>query len=177
MFKSGTGLAVALVLSAGYASEASATTLLFNFDGSFTASFELDSMPTPTSFTDFGFLGQSTFADVPIVFNGVDRTANLIFGTGLAAKLNIVGPGIPFTQLSGDTLFTGTTANPVFSPGVFRLQNPFLGQSLTVTITPAPTAGAIPEPATWAMLIAGFGLMGVAMRRRRSIGKAMRALS
>ncbi len=27
--------------------------------------------------------------------------------------------------------------------------------------------GAVPEPATWAMLIGGFGLMGAAMRRRR----------
>ena len=29
--------------------------------------------------------------------------------------------------------------------------------------------GVIPEPATWAMLIAGFGLVGVAARRRRTI--------
>lgn len=28
-------------------------------------------------------------------------------------------------------------------------------------------AGAVPEPASWAMLIAGFGLTGAAMRRRR----------
>lgn len=27
--------------------------------------------------------------------------------------------------------------------------------------------GAVPEPATWAMLIAGFGLVGAAMRRKR----------
>ena len=32
------------------------------------------------------------------------------------------------------------------------------------------TGGAIPEPATWGLMIAGFGLMGGALRRRaRSI--------
>jgi hypothetical protein len=31
----------------------------------------------------------------------------------------------------------------------------------------APSGGVIPEPATWAMLIAGFGLAGVGLRRRR----------
>jgi hypothetical protein len=29
------------------------------------------------------------------------------------------------------------------------------------------STGAVPEPASWAMLIAGFGLTGAAMRRRR----------
>ncbi|MBS3960497.1 MAG: PEP-CTERM sorting domain-containing protein [Sandarakinorhabdus sp.] len=30
----------------------------------------------------------------------------------------------------------------------------------------------VPEPATWAMLIAGFGLVGFAMRRRRTLSAA-----
>ncbi|MFM9978840.1 MAG: PEPxxWA-CTERM sorting domain-containing protein [Sphingomonadaceae bacterium] len=30
-----------------------------------------------------------------------------------------------------------------------------------------PTPGAVPEPATWAMMLAGFGLVGGAMRARR----------
>lgn len=32
--------------------------------------------------------------------------------------------------------------------------------------------GAIPEPATWAMMIAGFGLVGSALRRRRDVAAA-----
>ena len=31
---------------------------------------------------------------------------------------------------------------------------------------------AVPEPATWAMLITGFGLVGVALRRRESLPRA-----
>ena len=33
-----------------------------------------------------------------------------------------------------------------------------------------PPAGAVPEPAAWAMLIAGFGLVGASLRRRRLRG-------
>lgn len=32
-----------------------------------------------------------------------------------------------------------------------------------------PDAGAIPEPATWALMISGFGLVGSALRRRRAV--------
>ena len=35
------------------------------------------------------------------------------------------------------------------------------------TLSSPPTVNFIPEPAAWAMLIAGFGLTGAAMRRRR----------
>ncbi len=31
------------------------------------------------------------------------------------------------------------------------------------------TAGAVPEPATWALMIVGFGSVGAAMRRRRPV--------
>lgn len=33
----------------------------------------------------------------------------------------------------------------------------------------AAFTGAVPEPASWALLIAGFGLVGVSMRRRRTV--------
>lgn len=38
--------------------------------------------------------------------------------------------------------------------------------------TRAPTNGGIPEPGAWALMIAGFGLAGAALRRRRTIAIA-----
>jgi len=38
----------------------------------------------------------------------------------------------------------------------------------TYTGTATFNAGAVPEPASWAMMIGGFGLIGAAMRRRRT---------
>jgi hypothetical protein len=40
------------------------------------------------------------------------------------------------------------------------------GQAFLAAVT---TAGAVPEPASWAMLIAGFGLVGMAARRRATM--------
>lgn len=44
--------------------------------------------------------------------------------------------------------------------------------TLTITYTPQTQPPAIPEPATWAMMIAGFGLVGTGLRRRRAVTSA-----
>lgn len=44
--------------------------------------------------------------------------------------------------------------------------------NLKITATLRDPTGAIPEPATWAMMILGFGAAGTAMRRRRAMALA-----
>lgn len=37
----------------------------------------------------------------------------------------------------------------------------------SISFTLSGVTGAVPEPATWAMMILGFGLVGAALRQRR----------
>ena len=69
---------------------------------------------------------------------------------------------------SGITMLTARfNTGPGFSFPSFVLADSIgrFGPSFQFNTLQAP--GAIPEPASWAMLIAGFGLVGAAARRRR----------
>ncbi len=44
-----------------------------------------------------------------------------------------------------------------------------------VRLDTAPAVGGVPEPAAWAMLIAGFGLVGATMRRRSAAAPVVSA--
>ncbi len=53
-----------------------------------------------------------------------------------------------------------------WSEAMAKAASDYYGEDFTATVT--GTFAAVPEPQSWAMLIAGFGLIGVAARRRRS---------
>ncbi|MDO6414287.1 PEPxxWA-CTERM sorting domain-containing protein [Sphingomonas sp. BIUV-7] len=131
-------------------------------------------------------LGAVQFRSYLAANTGSDAT-RLFAGNNLTNNLDLNHP------LVIADLFGGPTVNYVYNgPGqylgfAFRETNPctsctsfttldFPGATQAVlsitydTPTPPPTIpSAIPEPATWAMFIGGFGLIGVGMRRRQRV--------
>lgn len=82
----------------------------------------------------------------------------VIFGLGISHW-----QGISFTGLApGDYSFTcGTTC------GSTQQWETLDNRAVTVTLTSRDIGGAVPEPATWMMMILGMGAVGFAMRRQK----------
>jgi hypothetical protein len=67
------------------------------------------------------------------------------------------------SALSGTSTFNNKTlASMALNPGSYTFTVP--QDTITVNVI-AP--GAVPEPASWAMMLAGFGLIGAGLRRRK----------
>jgi hypothetical protein len=153
----------ALTLAAA-AAPASAAPLLFELTGSRSATFILDPEATTPDYFSSSFIGdQVSYNSIQGTFGGMQGPAFIGFGTYLAATLNIQSPNLGFTQFAGPDLFTVANMRPVFKLGSFQLTSIVSGSS-TLTIS----AAGVPEPASWAMMIAGFGMVGAAVRRRRN---------
>ena len=88
-----------------------------------------------------------------------------------------VGPdfrntGGPFTPLDFDGLGARSTFGSTQIDAFFTRttkNNPVTDENTPVFTLGQVEVPAIPEPATWAMMIAGFGLVGMSMRRRERI--------
>ena len=90
--------------------------------------------------------------------------------------LNTAGLAAPFGSLVGRIgsslqLIGANYTGPAWATGTLELfywdsnSGDNFGQ-ITFDIN-AKSSGAVPEPTTWAMMLAGFGLLGAAMRRAR----------
>lgn len=127
-------------------------------------SFTLDSSPTVASFNSTMFQSNG----VNVIFGGTPKSDNISFytvgnGGGLA---DLMGNGQ--FNLFGAQLFTGSTNFPMFATGSFDLKSSAGASAGTLTIS------AVPEPATWAMMLIGFGAMGASLRRRPRRASAVR---
>jgi hypothetical protein len=114
---------------------------------SFTAADHLDSL----------FLGGPGIQYLNGAFNGLEFVTNFDFG-GASYQFRIDGQALTVKLLSGGFV----TGNNLMSGKI----------STTLTdetpFTPGQTTGGVPEPASWTMLILGFGGIGAMMRRRQS---------
>jgi hypothetical protein len=137
---------------------------------------------TITTDGTLGTLSASNFTGYTLSINGVDSSGtginNFLGGntsattTALSFDFSAFG-ALVFYDGNSYLCFLGTgqgtcVSEPtpsigfgVFSTGPVSAYDPRSGVQVIAT------AGAVPEPASWAMLIAGFGLTGAAMRRRK----------
>ncbi len=186
LFKSKLGLAAATIALLAPL-PASATVLLFRITGlpgntaAYNFSFQLNIGATPNFLTSSAarFNGTTityTRPNSTTVFTETGQfdgpTFFTTFNQGGVALLRLDQEPDPFKQfrLFGTQVFTGPTTQPVFAPGVFDLAS--LPRNTGDPVRPLTyrlTISAVPEPASWAMLLAGFGAVGGVLRRRRPL--------
>jgi hypothetical protein len=148
------------------------------------ASFLFNSGDTVRLSYDAGSAQRGSMNNFFSRLNFSSSTSLINFGTGLSGFNDIVWfPSIKlpyFTVWSGfsdnapflthSIFFTaGSAGSLTFSIGT-RNAEPFgpLIDNVKLDITP----NAVPEASTWAMMIAGFGTIGMALRRRRTAVRA-----
>jgi hypothetical protein len=95
-------------------------------------------------------------------FDPTDQFANVLIGNDDFPTIGV--SGFAYALTAGTTYLTVNTgfANDDFGAYTMRITGPG-------DIVPGGGGGVIPEPATWAMMILGFGAVGLSMRRRRMV--------
>jgi hypothetical protein len=134
------------------------------------ATFQLDANPTPD------FVENGSFTIWSVAFDqSPTGFANLgFYSTSNSGGFIISDPTAlhSFGNFLGPQLYIGTETNPTFKTGTFALIDDQGAGSYTLNI--ASAIGAVPEPATWGMMILGMGAVGFAMRRRQRVRTSVR---
>ena len=128
---------------------------------------------TVSSLSATGSIMNFDFSGLNISFNAGDqfviglRNPDTFSGVfGWAAGTSTDAPGVPFNVAHFTPInYAGGNA--------YRGTNPYLGANQTflshVDLGFRTYVNSVPEPATWAMMIVGFGLVGGSMRRRQTL--------
>ena len=123
-------------------------------NGSFTLHFDQTSLGNANGVGGVG---------LDITFNDGSRpySALVTFGNSDTQLFALQADAASFWGLTSDRQILSIAFGPnggISQAGSFQIDNLTIGAS-----------GVVPEPASWAMLIAGFGLVGATARRRRAV--------
>jgi hypothetical protein len=169
-------LAAIALAAAQIPSRADASTVTYNLVLTATSGPESGSgsftVTTPTPSTSFDTVGNGLTA---MTFTIDSMTFNLLNSTSAGVGFNNNGLGTP--EIINTINYTGQNDSFVFqlSAGGFGYTftdsaNNNLSSKGTIVATLAP---AVPEPATWAMMILGFAGVGFMTYRRKQNGAAL----
>ena len=159
------------------------------FDSDFEVSGSIENTSNASHTYKVNYDGSAVLSGNGININGplANGFSNFTVGAGATVPINlVVGASNSDSQtlLAGLAPFIGAgTTFLTFTPSSSFSMTPNSGNLLTsplfggnVQITYDYRAAAVPEPATWGLMIVGFGVVGSTMRRRRAtVGTLQRA--
>ena len=165
------GLAIALGVGALSATSASALTWAVNYSSAgnpTSASLRFTTGSTMNSIGGYDITGVTGYVDGDTIML-MESNPNAPFQATSMSNLfyfdNVLG-GSPFLTNAGALFKSASFEYNLFSSGAgYELYKAGNGQYLANSSGTA-TLAAVPEPASWALMVAGFGLVGGAMRRR-----------
>ena len=162
-------LATIAVLAFGASAADAAGILKFVLTGEYSETWKLPASPVPSSFNEASFY----MDDVAGTWNGEPGSRTVYFPYITANRGSFAlysDDGADFVG-SGEPLFTGSVDEPVFRLGIFVMTKAF-GPPGDGILT---ISNAVPEPASWALMITGFGVVGATMRRGTARTKVLAA--
>jgi len=109
-------------------------------------------------------------ASTPVVVTGRENAT----WRGLGGQSWLIAPGTYFVGFSSSALLTMVqdAPHPLADEAYFNssngywVENDSLNLGVQVFGEAVAASGAVPEPATWAMMLTGFGVVGFGLRRR-----------
>lgn len=130
----------------------------FDLSGSFRRA-EADAFFTSL---DFG-----TGADIAYFGYNLDGTDVIVAGSSIATAQSFWADIAGFDPMALRSVYFVTNGGGAVSVGFGTTSSDNVGPVIDNILVSVTSVSAVPEPGSWALMIAGFGLAGIALRRRR----------
>lgn len=146
----------------GGVAAAAAPTYQFTLTGGYSATWQLEATPVPDDF----FTGNSfTVWNVAGAFPGASTAVTdlTFFNAAHRGGMSIYdfNAGVSLLSTDGPQIYTGTESTPTFSLGSFALTEYQGAGQYILTVS---EVGAVPEPASVALLLGGLAAVAVVRR-------------